>query len=57
MNQWIAENAGTILVSIALLGMVAAIVMKLRRDRKQGKSSCGCQCGSCPMAGACHRQE
>ena len=57
MNQWIAENAGTILVSIALLGMVAAIVMKLRRDRKQGKPSCDCQCGSCPMAGACHRQE
>ena len=54
MVQMIAENAGTIVVTIGLIAMVAAIVVKLRRDRKQGKSSCGGNCGACPMAGKCH---
>ena len=55
MLQTILDNAGTILISLVLIGIVAAVIMKLRRDRKQGKSSCGCNCGCCPMAGACHR--
>lgn len=55
MLQGIAENAGTIAVSLALIGVVAGIVAKLRRDRKKGKSSCGCDCGCCPMAGSCHK--
>ena len=54
MMQVIAENAGTIVVTIGLIAVVAAIVVKLRRDRKQGKSSCGGNCGGCPMAGKCH---
>ena len=41
MLQWIADNAGTILVALALAGVVAAILVRLRRDRRQGKSSCG----------------
>ena len=53
--RWIAENAGTVLIILALLILVARIVTVLRRDKKAGKSSCGCQCGSCPMAGACHK--
>ena len=54
--QAIAENAGTILISLALAGLVTLIVIRLRKDKKQGKSSCGCNCGNCPMAGSCHRQ-
>ena len=54
MMQMIAENAGTIVVTVGLIAMVAAIVVKLRRDRKRGKSSCGGNCGACPMAGKCH---
>ncbi len=56
MLQAIVDNAGTILVSLMLIGIVAAAIMKIRRDRKQGKSSCGCGCSSCPMAGACHKK-
>lgn len=56
MLQGIMENAGTIVVSLGLAGIVAAIVAKLRKDRKQGKSSCGGSCGCCPMAGSCHKQ-
>ena len=55
MLQSIAENAGTIIVSLVLLGLVVWIIVRMRRDRKQGKSSCGCNCGSCPMSGSCHK--
>ena len=56
MLQWIGENAGTILVSIMLTALVIGIVIRMRKDRKQGKSSCGGNCGCCPMGGACHKQ-
>lgn len=38
---------GTIIVFAALIIVVAAIVFKLVKDKKQGKSSCGCDCSSC----------
>ena len=56
MLQAITSNAGTIIVALALIGIVAAITTKLLRDKKRGKPSCGCNCGYCPMAGSCHRQ-
>ena len=56
MFQWIIDNAGTILISLALIGLVVLIVARMRKDKKQGKSSCGCSCGSCPMSGTCHKQ-
>ena len=56
MLQAIADNAGTIAVTLVLLGVVTAVVVKLRRDRRRGKCSCGENCGCCPMAGSCHKQ-
>ena len=55
MLQGIAENAGTIIISLALLGLVTGIIIRLRKDKKQGKSSCGGSCGHCPMASTCHK--
>lgn len=55
MLQGIADNAGTIAVSLLLIGIVVLIVVRLRKDRKKGKCSCGGQCGCCPMAGSCHK--
>ena len=57
MFGMILENAGTIAVTLALAGIVALIVLRLRRDRKQGKSSCGGNCGCCPMGGCCHKPQ
>jgi hypothetical protein len=56
MIQAITENAGTIIVSLLLITMITAIITHLLRNKKQGKSSCGCNCGSCPMSGSCHKQ-
>ncbi|HJD24286.1 MAG TPA: FeoB-associated Cys-rich membrane protein [Firmicutes bacterium] len=45
---------GSLLIGLAVLAIVALIVRKLYRDRKRGRSSCGCGCDHCPSAGACH---
>ena len=55
MLQTIAENAGTILISLALVAVSAGIIIRMRRDKKKGKSSCGGSCGCCPMSGSCHK--
>ena len=50
MTGFIQENWGSLLVGAILLAVVALIVVKLVRDRKSGRHSCGGDCGSC---GAC----
>ena len=37
-----------------LLLIVGAIIVRMVRDRRAGKGGCGCNCGGCPNAGACH---
>lgn len=56
MLKLIADNAGTILVSLLLIALITGVVLQLRKDKKQGKSSCGGNCGCCPMGGACHKK-
>ena len=55
--DFLVSNLSTIVVSILLIVLVAAIVRKMRRDKKNGRSSCGCGCGGCPSEGLCHRKE
>jgi len=54
MFKWISENISTILVFAALLLIALLIIRSLVRNKKQGKSSCGCNCAHCAMAGQCH---
>jgi hypothetical protein len=44
----------TAIVLIGILLLAAAAGFVLWWDKKRGKSSCGCDCGSCACAGACH---
>ena len=55
MLDWITENLSTIVVSLILVLIVAIIIRKLVRDKKKGKSSCGCNCAHCAMAESCHK--
>lgn len=41
------ENLGNIIVIAILVLIVAGVIFKMVRDRKKGKSSCGCDCGQC----------
>ena len=54
MLQWLSANIGTLIICIILLTIVALIVRSLLRQKKQGKSSCGCGCAHCVMHGSCH---
>lgn len=55
MWTWITANLATILLSLVLLAVVAGIVWRLIRQKKQGKSSCGCGCENCPSSHMCHK--
>ncbi len=57
MLDWIASNYGTVLVLLLVVGAVVAVICGMVKDKKQGKSSCGCSCGSCPMSGKCHSEK
>lgn len=54
--NWLADNWGTLLVSLLLLLAVGAILYRLIRNKKKGKSVCGCGCAGCSMSGSCHPQ-
>ena len=56
MLAWITENIGTILISAVLLLVAVLIIRKLVKDKKKGKSSCGCNCAHCAMSGSCHQK-
>lgn len=45
---------GTILVLTILMAVVAAIILNLLKNKKKGRSTCGCSCSACAMAGSCH---
>jgi hypothetical protein len=51
MPEFIAANAGTIITALVVLGVAAAIVCKLVRDKRKGKcAGCNCGCGGCSEA-------
>ncbi len=54
MLAWISENIATIIICAVLIIIVAAIIIGMIRDKREGKSSCGCGCADCPMSGSCH---
>lgn len=37
----------------ALAAVIAVIVIRLIQKKKNGESSCGCNCKNCPGAGTC----
>jgi len=49
-----SENIGSIAVLAVLLTVLALVAVKIIRDKKRGKSSCGASCANCPMSGKCH---
>ena len=54
MTSWLAANLGTILVSLAVIAVAAAIIRKMVKEKKQGKSSCSHGCSNCALHGQCH---
>lgn len=53
MLSMIGNNISTIIISALLLIAVVMIIRYLYRNRKEGKCSCGCSCGSCSGGCSC----
>ncbi len=54
MLAWLTENIATIIICAVLLAVVSAIIVSMIKNKKKGKSSCGCGCANCPMSGSCN---
>ncbi|MBO4748285.1 MAG: FeoB-associated Cys-rich membrane protein [Clostridiales bacterium] len=54
---WLTDNLGTIIISLILLVVVGLVIYKMISDKRKGKSSCGCNCGSCPSSSICHSRK
>ena len=52
MGEFFVNNLATIIISLLLLLVVVLIIRKMVKDRKKGRSSCGCGCEGC--SGHCH---
>lgn len=55
MLAWLTANLGTIIITLALIAIVAAVIVQMVKDKKHGKGSCGCGCENCAMHGKCHK--
>ena len=44
MFNWIARNLSTIIICLVLAAVVVLIIVSLVKDKRKGKSSCGCKC-------------
>ena len=57
MINWLAANWINILVIALVAVAVFFAARSLIKDKKAGKSSCGCNCSHCAMSGKCHSQK
>lgn len=57
MTEFFSENLATIIVSLILAAAIILVVRKLYKDKKAGKSSCGCNCSGCPNSSVCHKNK
>ena len=54
MLDFLSQNLATIIISLVLIVICALIIIKMRHNKKQGKTSCGCGCSACAMKDMCH---
>ncbi len=56
MLEFLQNNWGSLVVGAVVLAVVVLIVIKLVRDKKAGRYTCGGNCGSCGACkGGCNR--
>ena len=49
-------SPGTVVVLIIVAAVIAAIIWKMARNKREGRTSCGCGCESCALNGQCHEK-
>ncbi len=51
MFLWIRENLATVVICAILVLIVAAILVRMVKNKRKGRSSCGC--ADCAMQKSC----
>ena len=54
MLEWLSANWVNIVIIAAVNALVVLAIVSMARDKKAGKSSCGCSCSGCALADKCH---
>ncbi len=54
MLNWLSAYYPTIIILLVLVGILTAIVMNMIKNKKAGKSSCGCGCKGCANSSFCN---
>ena len=54
MLTWLMSNLATMVVCLILAAILGWIISTMVKNKKKGKSSCGCGCSGCAMSGMCH---
>jgi hypothetical protein len=49
--DFLRDNAGTIVISIAVFAALAFIVIRMIANARKGKTACGCGCDACAKRG------
>lgn len=57
MISWITNNIGTIAAAVILVAIIAVASIIVIRDKKKGRSACGCNCEHCAMGCSCHKSK
>ncbi len=55
MLDWLSQNAATVIISVILIAVVALVLAYLIKNKRQGKTTCGCGCKGCPNESLCHK--
>lgn len=57
MFAFFSENISTIIIAVIVIGILAFIIAKMIKDKKKGKTSCGCGCENCAASEICHKKD
>lgn len=55
--EWVLNNLATIIIAAAVGVAALAAITSVIRNRRSGKSSCGCGCAGCAMKDCCQNKE
>ena len=57
MLEYLAAHMGYIVVTMLLVLIVTAVIVRMIRDKKTGSGGCWCGCRGCANAPYCHPQK
>lgn len=50
MFDILVNNLPTLVVGAAVVALITFVAVKMIRDKRKGKGTCGCNCANCPNA-------